>query len=231
MWGARADEFKNVDGIMKIRALLVKDSAPDRANLRSLLSEAEEIEVAGEAESGREAVKQVKSLKPDLVVMEVALAYSNGIEATRQMVQAAPASRALLLSRPVLPDQIAEAIHAGARGYLFEVDVRGELLRAARDVHAGRTYLGQGVIALFLGRGTEKRQPPDAEAVARLTNREREILPLIAMGLSSNEIAYRLHISSHTVDTHRRHIMHRLDIHNLAGLIRFSIRNGLISLD
>ncbi len=214
-----------------IKVLLVEDLTLARAGLRALLDTSEELEVVGEAANGRDAVKLAKKLNPDVVLMDVAMPEMNGIEATRQIHDAQPNIRVLMLSMYANRQYLFESLQAGAAGFVPKDSAFSELLVAIRAVATNGTYLSPPLSHLVLDdyfrRAQGKNEVSELEI---LTSREREVLQLIAEGNSSAEIALATHISARTVDTHRHNIMKKLDIHSIAGLTKFAIRHGLCSL-
>jgi DNA-binding NarL/FixJ family response regulator len=216
---------------MAIRVLLVEDHTLVRAGTRALLASAKEIEVVGEAANGRQAVDLCASLKPDVVLMDVAMPDLNGIEAARQILQLQPDVKIVMLSMHATRQYIFESLKAGVRGYVLKDSAFAELLNAIRSVVAGRTHLSPQLSDVVMQDYIHRAQGSGpADELAKLSGREREILQLIAEGKSSGEIAEDLKISVRTVDTHRHNLMEKLHIHSIAGLTRFAIRTGLCSL-
>ncbi len=196
-----------------------------------MLEHSGKVQIVGEAGNGREALKLAQKLSPDLVLMDVAMPELNGIEATRQIRKAMPHVRVMMLSMHADRQYIFESLRAGASGYLLKNAALAEVLSGIQTVLAGGTFLSSSLADVVLddylrrARGFE----PETE-LEKLSAREREVLQLIAEGDSSSEIAHRLHISARTVDSHRQHIMEKLDIHSIAGLTKFAIRHGLCPL-
>jgi DNA-binding NarL/FixJ family response regulator len=218
--------------VKSIRLLLVDDHKIMRDGLRSLLSEEEGLEVVGEAKEGRQAVQMARRLRPDLVLMDLSMPDLNGIEATRQILEAGEGCRVLALSMHRDPRFVAGVLEAGAHGYLVKDCDASELLGAISMVYQGRTYLSPEVTDVvvkgFVGRlQTDGAHPP----ASALSPREREVLQLLAEGCSVREIAGRLHLGQKTVETHRRNLMEKLGINNLVDLIRYALREGICSLD
>ena len=217
---------------MTVKVVLAEDHTMVRAGVRALLEAAEGITVVGEASDGREAVKLVHNLEPHVVVMDVAMPKLNGIEATRQIHKERPETRIIILSMHGDRQYIFEALRAGASAYLLKDAAFGELLTAMEAVVAGRTYLSPAVSSVALDDYVHRvRSDAEPGGIDKLSAREREVLQLIAESKTSAEIGRSLHISVHTVDTHRRKIMEKLDIHSVVDLVKFAIRNGLASLD
>lgn len=217
---------------MPTRVLLADDHEILLGGLRSLLEREPGIEVVAEARDGLEAVALAHESRPDLAVMDVSMPGLNGIEATRRITSKQPRTRVLCLSSHADPVMVEAMLEAGAAGYLLKDNAVDELLRAIRVVAAGETYLSPriaGGVVQGLLRGGSGTAP--ASPVAQLTEREREVLQLVAEGHSNKQIAERLQVSAKTVGTHREHVMQKLDIHTVAGLTKFAIRHGLTSPD
>ena len=201
-----------------------------RHGLRKILEERREWEVVDEAGNGREAVKKILELEPDVAVLDIGMPQLNGIEATRQIVKRAPSVRVLILSMHSDEAYITQALQAGAKGYLLKDSADTDLIRAVTDVAAGRSFFSPAVAKVMLddyvrhlaGKGIVDRF--DA-----LSEREREIFQLVAEGHSNKEIADLLSISPATVETHRAHILQKLDVHNTAELVLYAVRRGVIS--
>jgi two-component system NarL family response regulator len=215
---------------VSIRVLLVDDHALMRQGLRAILEGERDMQVVGEAGDGRAALKLVEELAPDLVVMDVGMRELNGIDATRQILASHPGVRVIALSTHSNRHYVLGMLEAGASGYVLKISTYDELRRAVRAVARGETYLSPRVCAQLTPAGTAplERQRPKPSALGA---REREVLQLIAEGHSSNEIAKRLHISPNTVETHRRNIMLKLELHSVVELTRYALREGLSPLD
>jgi len=213
-----------------IRILLVDDHLLIRASLRSLLTEFVGIEVVGEAGDGREAVDMAERLQPDVVLMDISMAGLNGLEATRLIRKEFPLIQVIVLSMHAGERQVLQALRAGAGGYILKESAPRELELAIESVARGKLFLSPAisrqVIEVFLGHLGEQADPLD-----QLTPRQREILQLIAEGHSSKQIAHRLDASVKTIESHRASLMERLGIHDIAGLVRYAIRQGLVSPD
>lgn len=205
------------------RVLLADDHALVRAGLRALLERLPNVEVVGEAEHGAEAVKLAAQLRPDVVMMDVSMPILNGIEATRRTVKLRPRPRVLVLSMHDDPAYVRKALSAGASGYLLKTAPRRELELALAAVIRGEIWISPSIARSMVE--DIGRRPPNHD---ELTPRQREILQLIAEGHTTKQIARRLHIGVKTVETHRAQLMERLDIHNIAGLVRYAIRSGII---
>jgi DNA-binding NarL/FixJ family response regulator len=223
-----------------IRVLVVDDHSLVRAGLRALLEKVPGVEVVGEASDGREALKLIETIKPELVLMDLAMAGLNGVEATARIARTSPGTRVIVVSVHSDPESVLAAIDAGAAGYMSKDASFAELELAVRSVSRGSTYLSPSISQHVLDdyrrrvaddRNGEGRAPyttPERGQLARLTPRQREILQLLAEGASSRKMARTLGVSIKTVETHRAQLMERLDIHDVAGLVRFAIRAGLV---
>jgi len=213
---------------LSIRVLLVDDHTLLREGLRAILAREPDVEVVGEAADGRTAVEMACTLTPDVVLMDVGMPDLNGIEATRQLVARSPRSRVIALSTHTDRRYVLGMLEVGAAGYISKVSAYSELRKAIRTVASGRTYLSPQIAEQVAASGAASRRPA---AKSPLAPREREVLQLVAEGCSSLEIAERLHVSAHTVETHRRNIMQKLGLHSVADLTRYAIREGITSLD
>ncbi len=215
---------------MKTKVLLADDHAMMRGGLRMLLEQNAELAVVGEAEDGRETVRLVKKLSPDVVVMDIAMPDMNGIEATRQIVADHPGVKVIALSMHSDRHFVSEMLKAGATAYLLKQCAVDELLAAIKTVLKNQTYLSpciSGVVVDHFVRSSSKSEP---SAFSHLTDREREVLQLMAEGKSSKVIANQLNLSIKTIETHRMKIMEKLNIHTVAELTKYAIREGLTSL-
>ena len=220
------------------RVLLAEDHTLVRAGIRALLQNLTGIQVVAEASDGREALRLIKTYQPDVVLMDIAMAGLNGLEATARVTKEFPTVRVVILSMHSTEEYVAQALRAGAAGYLLKDAAAAELELAVTAVARGETYLSPAVskhvIADYLRRVGDREASGGGGATPAselLTPRQREILQLIAEGRSTKEIAAILHLSVKTVETHRTQLMARLDIHDVAGLVRYAIRIGLVALD
>lgn len=209
-----------------IRLLLADDHKIVREALRSVLDVELDIEVVGEAGDGEEALLLVRALVPTVVVMDIAMPGIDGIEATRRIVAERPDMRVLALSTHFDRRIVTQMLEAGALGYVAKAAGRDELLQGIRSVAAGKPYLCQEIAALLV-KSPNGREEGGAET--QLGRREVEVLQLIVDGHTSAEIAARLFIATGTVEVHRRNIMRKLNLHNIADLTKYAIRQGLIS--
>ncbi len=216
----------------KIKVLLADDHTIVRKGIRSLLDHEPNIEVVGEAEDGQEAVKQVESLNPDVVLMDITMPRLTGLEATRQIKKLFPNVKVLVLTMYTNEEYVLQLLRAGAAGYLIKQSAPAELLSAIQAVYRGDTFLSPAISKVIVQeylRHTGGALQDDSYDT--LTVREREILQLIAEGHTNREIADNLDISVKTVGVHRVNLMEKLDIHNTTELIKYAIRKGIISLD
>lgn len=212
-----------------IRVLLADDHALVRAGLRKLLESLSGVAVVGEAGDGREALALAASKKPDLVLLDITMPGLNGLEAAERIAREHPGTRVILLSMHASEEHVLRALRAGASGYLPKDAALGELELAINAVRKGETYLSPAVsrhVSDYV-----RRTGAEAEPRESLTPRQREILQLIAEGQSTKRIAATLGVSVKTVETHRSQLMEKLDIHDVAGLVRYAIRIGLVSPD
>jgi len=215
---------------MPIRVVLADDHVLIRAGLRALLHSLPNIEVIAEASDGHEAVEVIARHQPDVVIMDIGMPGLNGVDSTRRIVKQFPGTRVVILSMHANEEYVGRALEAGAMGYLLKGAEPAELELVFKAVMRGETYLSPSIakhlVQDYLSHRKEKTQPlPD------LTGRQREVLQLIAEGCSTKDIANKLKLSVKTVDTHRSELMHRLDIHDVAGLVRYAIRTGLVSTE
>ncbi|MGH9930209.1 MAG: response regulator [Pyrinomonadaceae bacterium] len=212
-----------------IRVLLADDHAVVRDGLRFLLEAQGDIKVVGNANDGRDAVRQVSILKPDIVVMDIAMPELNGIEATLQIQKKCPSTRVIILSMHSTAEHIRQSLQAGAQGYVLKKSAGEEVVEAVRAVNSGRGYLSKTIAGIVIDdyRGLRSATSP----LENLTRRERQILQLIAEGKSNAEAAHILFLSPKTVETYRSRMMQKLGISNLSGLIKFAVQHGLTSLE
>jgi DNA-binding NarL/FixJ family response regulator len=208
----------------QIRILLADDHAVVRQGFKMILDAQTDMEIVGEAANGREAVELAEKLRPDVVVMDVAMPELNGIEATRRVVAALPHARVIALSMHKDSVYVREILRAGARGYLLKDSGAEDLVRAVRAVAGGESYLSPAVSNAVLD--DYRRHVTDP--IDLLTSREREVLQMLAEGKTNKEIAVVLNLSVYTVDAHRGRIMEKLNMHSINELVRFAVRKGLI---
>ncbi len=214
----------------KLRILLADDHIVMRTGLRALLERQPNLEVVGESENGREAIELVTSLKPDVVVMDVGMPVLNGIEATKTIVTQHPTVAVVILSMYVDESYIMRALKAGARGYLLKDSAPADLIGAIQAVSQNKSFFSPKVSRILAEDYVRVlKQKGAVDSYDLLTSREREILQLIAEGKANKEVAAALNISPYTVETHRSHILEKLNLHNPAELILYAVRKGLIS--
>lgn len=216
---------------MTIKIIIADDHQIVRQGLSTLLAKESDMEVVAEADNGRIAVQLTRELAPQVVIMDVNMPDLNGIEATRQILNHSPGIKVIALSMHTDRRFVVNMLKAGASGYLLKDCAFEELSQAIRLVMANKTYLSPGVSDIVIKDYVQGLSTPRASAYSVLTNREREVLQLMAEGRSTSQIAEHLHISVKTVETHRQQIMHKLGIHNIAELTKYAIREGLTSLE
>jgi len=216
---------------MSIRILLADDHKITRQGLRSLLEKQDDMEVVAEAEEGRTAVRLAREFSPHIVIMDVSMPDLNGVEATRQIVERTPDVRVIALSMHSDSLFVTEMLKSGASGYLLKDCAFEELTLAIRAVVDGKTYLSPSISGVVVDDYLHRLSKTAYAGPDVLTNREREVLQLLAEGNSTKKIALKLHISVKTVETHRRQIMEKLDIDSVAELTKYAIRKGFTSLE
>jgi len=215
---------------MPIRILVADDHAIVRDGLRALLERQNDMAIAGEASDGRECVRLAEELSPDVVVMDIAMPNMNGMEATRRILAANPQTHVVILSMHQDESYVLGSLKAGAKGYLLKDSVRADVVDAIRAVQQGRSFLTRKISRMLQEdyvREMESRGLEDSFDL--LTEREREILQLVAEGRTNKEVAAVLNISPTTVETHRTHILQKLGLHSVAELILYAVRKGVIS--
>lgn len=215
---------------MSISVFLVDDHKFIRDGLQTLLEKNPAIKVVGEAENGRSAVRMVGELKPDIVILDVAMPDLNGIEAARQILADNPDVKIIALSMHSDRRFVAEMLKAGASAYLSKDYVFDELESVIRTVLADRIYLSPDISGVVVENYVRQTAKPEQSAFSVLSEREREVLQLLAEGKTAKEIAEKLNVSIKTVETHRTNIMNKLNIHRLAELTKYAVREGLTSL-
>ena len=215
---------------MSIRVLLADDHNMIRQGLRALLEKETGLRVVAEAQDGREAMKLAAELRPDVVVMDVAMPNLNGIEATRSIVEEQPGTRVLSLSMHSDKRFVREMFAAGASGYLLKDSAFQELAQAIRTLADDRTYVSPGVAGAVIQDFVGNRTDADSSVFSLLTARQREVLQLTAEGKSTKDIAAQLQVSVKTVESHRQKIMAKLDVHSIAELTKYAVREGLTSI-
>ena len=213
-----------------MKVLLADDHKIVRDGLRNLLEKQQDITVAGEAEDGREALQLARKLSPDVVIMDIAMPDLNGIEATRQILSEVQDVKIVALSMHSDKRYVSEMLKAGASAYLLKDCAFEELITAIRTIMKGKIYLSPGIAGVVIEDYIKKGSKTDSSVFSLLSDREREVLQLMAEGMTSKEIATHLYVSIKTVETHRTNIMTKLDIHSIAELTKYAIREGLTSL-
>jgi DNA-binding NarL/FixJ family response regulator len=208
---------------MPVHVVLADDHVVVREGLRALLERAE-FEVIGEAGDGQEAIRLVEKLRPAVAVLDIAMPTLNGIDAAREISRLSPETKTILLTMLTEDQYVLESLRAGVKGYVLKSNSTEELVKAIREVCQGKVYLtpaaSTAVVQAYVAMSSAS--PPE------LTEREREVLQLVAEGKTSKEIAEKLGITWRTAESHRSHIMEKLAIHDIASLVRYAIRNGLV---
>jgi DNA-binding NarL/FixJ family response regulator len=212
------------------RIVLADDHQILREGLRALLEKQEGFQVVGEAENGRAAVQLAAKLKPCIVLIDVSMPDLNGVEAARRIRSAAPGVKVIALSMHSDKRYVAAMLKAGACGYVLKGQAFAEVKAAIDAVRDGQVYLGRGVVGTVVD-DYVKHLAPEETTDAGLTPREREILQLLAEGRTTKQMAAALHVSVKTIETHRRRIMDKLDLHSVAELTKYAVRHGLTSLE
>lgn len=215
----------------KITIFLADDHTIVRQGLAKLLDGEPDLQVIGEAENGREAVRKVEELRPDVVLMDIAMPLLNGIEATRQIKKICPQSEVIILSMHSHDRYISELFSLGASGYLLKDSTGRDIIKAIHAALRGDTYLSPSISRRVVNDYVSlKKMSYQEELYSRLSNREREVFQMIAEGLSTKEIAEILCVTISTVKTHRSNIMEKLQMENLSQLIKFAIELGLVDI-
>jgi len=216
--------------VSEIRVLLADDHALVRSGIRLVLQSLPGIDVVAEVQGGREALKLVESMRPDIALLDISMPGLNGIETAGLIKAHFPSTRCVILSVHNSEAYVSQALRAGAVGYLLKDSTPAELELALMAVARGETYLSTRVSGTMIGLFLQSSDLA-ASPLTMLTSRQRQILQLIAEGASTKEIAGQLGVSIKTVETHRASMMARLDIHDFAGLVRFAVRHGLVQVD
>jgi DNA-binding NarL/FixJ family response regulator len=216
--------------MLKVRVLIADDHALVREGLRALLQAESDIEIVGEAETGRQAVQLAKTLNPDVVLMDIAMPLLGGLEATRQITRQVPSSRVLILSSYSDDEYVHQLAEAGGAGYVLKQSTSADVVRAVREVKKGNAFFSPAISKRLSDhyRETITRGRPVKERADLLTSRETEVLQLIAEGRGNKQIAAELGISIKTVERHRQRLMEKVGIHDVAGLTRYAISKGLV---
>lgn len=214
--------------MMRTRILLADDHALVRAGIRSLLEKLPAFEVVGEASTGHEALELAEKLRPNLVLLDITMSGLNGLEVVERLNKSHPTIKVLILSMHTNEEYAVRALRSGAAGYMIKDAAAMELELAIQAVMREGTYLSPAISRVLVDKLLTQTQP-GATSAPVLTPRQREILQLLAEGKFAKEIAFQLHLSVKTVETHRAQLMERLNIHDVPGLVRYAIRTGLIS--
>jgi two-component system response regulator NreC len=216
---------------MSIRVLLADDHKIVRDGLRTLIEKESGMEVVAEAENGRKTIKLAEKLTPNVIIMDVTMPDMNGIEATKKVISGIPGTKVIALSMHSDRRYVLGMLEAGASGYLLKDCAFGELATAIRQVASGNTYLSPRIANMVVQGYLNKEARNSPTVRTLLTSRECEILQLLAEGMAAKEIAGHLFLSIKTVETHRRNIMQKLNMHSIAELTKYAIREGLVTLD
>lgn len=216
---------------MGIKVLIADHNAIERAGIKTLLCKDSCFNVVAEANSGREAVQRSKELLPDVVLMDINMPEMNGFEATRRIIAETPEVRVLTFSSHSDMRFVSEAMRAGASGFLLKGCDADELIYATRTCAANRIYISEEINAVIVKDYIRQRHESSSSICSELTNREREVLQLVAEGRNTKEIAFTLEVGVKTVETHRNQIMKKLKLRSIADLTKYAIREGLISMD
>lgn len=215
-----------------ISVLLVEDHHVVRKGISYLLSLEEDIDIVGEAEDGNNAIKMVKDLCPDVVIMDITMPNLNGIDAVKQIKKSIPETKVIILTMHTREQYIRQALREGASGYLLKESTQEELVNAIRTVHKGGMALSPSISRFVLNEYIRQADPKkEIDSLELLTDRERQVLRLIAEGKTNKETAKCLSISKSTVNIHRTNIMQKLNIHDTVGLVRYSVEKGIIVID
>lgn len=216
---------------MKLRVLVADDHCLFRAGLRTLLSQQPDMEVVGESTDGPTTLEAARTLTPDVVLMDISMSGLNGIEATRHVLEDRPGTRVIMLSMHADQRFVLESLRAGAMGYVLKDSPIGELLGAIRTVAKGRRFLSGPLADRMIGEYAGLARDDEPTAFSALSPRERQVLQLLAEGTSTKEMASQLQVSVKTVETHRKQIMDKLDMHSVAELTKYAVREGLTPLE
>ncbi len=215
---------------MSTRILLADDHVMVRQGLRSLIEKEHDMEVVGEVDNGRAALELVAELVPDVIIMDISMPNLNGINATSRIVQEFPGIKVIALSMHSSERFVTGMLNAGASGYILKDCLFDELAKAIRTVISGNIYLSSQITGVVVGEYVRHVSRTTGSQLKLLSDREHEVLQLISEGMSIKQIAFKLHLSSKTVEANRRQIMVKLDIHSVAELTKFAVREGLTSL-
>ena len=215
----------------KIAVLVADDHTIVRKGICSLIDGKADIQVRGEAEDGREAIEKVEALSPDVVLMDITMPRLNGLEATRQIKKMFPQVKVLALTMYTNEEYILQILQAGASGNVIKQAAPAELISAIHAVYNGDSFLSPSISKTIIDEYLKHSAPSLPAEHEKLTDREREVLQLIAEGYSNREIADKLQVSIKTVSVHRTNLMEKLEIHNVTDLVKYALRKGIITLD
>lgn len=213
-----------------IKVLLVDDHTIVRQGIRALLESVPDIQIIGEADNGKTAVEMAEKLKPDIMLVDISLPLLNGLEVTRRVRKKVPGCKVLVLTMHENEMYVSQILRTGASGYLVKKTAVSELIMAIRSVHQGKAYFSPSISKIVLNDYLRKESRGDAPPTELLSNREREILQLLAEGYSNKEIAVILNLSVKTVSNHRNRIMQKLDIHDITSLVKYALKQGFIEI-
>lgn len=218
-----------------LRILIADDHEVARSGIRALLESHAGWEVCGEAKDGREAIEFATTLKPDVILLDIGMPNLNGLEAARQILATSPDVAILILTMHDSDQMVREVLRAGARGFLLKSDAGRDLIAAVEALQLQRTFFTTKVSQMVLdgylhGDGSESEQESEVVATDALTMREREVIQLLADGKTSKEVAVALNLSVKTAETHRTNLMRKLDLHSVADLTRYAVRNGIVQV-
>ena len=216
---------------MSIKVIIADDHKIMRDGLKSMLEKQRDIEIIAEASDGQTTVELAIKLKPDVIIMDIAMPDMNGIEATCQIIEKSPEIKVIALSMHSDRQFIIEMLNAGASGYLLKDCAFHELINAIHSVASNRSYLSPEIADIMIKEFKHVISKESLSVFSLLTSRERQVLQLIAEGKTTKEIAYTLKVSTKTIETYRQQIMYKLDIHTIAGLTKYAVREGLTSIE
>jgi DNA-binding NarL/FixJ family response regulator len=217
---------------VSITVFLADDHAVLREGLKLLLESQEDIVVVGNASNGRDAVRQTAKLCPDVIIMDISMPELNGIDASYQILEACPTTRIVILSMHAASEHILHALKAGVRGYLLKESAGKEIIQAVRNVYSGGRYLSRKISDNLIDNYLQKYMENDIDnPLSRLSPREKEIMQLVVEGKSSMEIANIIFLSPKTVETYRSRLMQKLNVSDIAGLIKIALKHDLIPLE
>lgn len=213
-----------------LRILIADDHEVVRQGVRSILQLQPEWSIVAESENGLDALEKARETAPDIALLDISMPQMNGLEATKQILKLHPETQVLILTMHESNELVQDVLAAGARGYVLKTDAKRDLVNAVRSLSEGRPFFTSKVVEMVLQGYRHRGQPGDAHLSARerLTARERQVVQLLAEGKSTKEVAAALDISIKTAETHRANIMRKLDLHSLADIVRYAIRNKMI---